>query len=279
MRSFAKAWLIPPRLFQKIAYTRAFIASRQAMDKVQTECRDIEKGNRCFIVGTGSSINQQDLTLLQGEIVIGVSGLFHHDAIQEIRPKYYVNPPIFKSHRSIHGEAPLVEKLHAMDSALREIRPTYFFDVSDQETLNRYALFQNQKIIWKNYLPWNGDEISQIDLRKMPNIKSVSESAIQIALFLGFDKIYLLGFDHDWYHGLFNYFDNSKVRQHQKMSEDEVREKHQFDSEFQMIRHAKIFNKYKKLYALKQNIFNANANPNSYVDTFPKVEYESLFAQ
>ena len=49
------------------------------------------------------------------------------------------------------------------------------------------------------------------------------------------------------------------------------------DSEFQMRRHAQIFNKYKKLFALKENIYNANANPNSYVDTFPKVKYEELF--
>ncbi|MDY0193864.1 MAG: hypothetical protein RBR93_10130 [Aliarcobacter butzleri] len=53
----------------------------------------------------------------------------------------------------------------------------------------------------------------------------------------------------------------------------------QWDSELHMINHAKIFKKYKALYQMKQNIFNANANENTYVDTFPKVKYEDLFSK
>ena len=30
---------------------------------------------------------------------------------------------------------------------------------------------------------------------------------------------------------------------------------------------------------MKQNIYNANANENTYVDTFPKVKYEDLFSK
>ena len=112
----------------------------------------------------------------------------------------------------------------------------------------------------------------------MPSVYSVSESAIQIALYLGFDEIYLLGFDHDWFNGLFNYsYDVNKVRKHFRKNADEVSKRMKIDSEFQMTRHAKIFNKYKKLFALKENIYNANANQNSYVDTFPKVKFEGLF--
>lgn len=49
------------------------------------------------------------------------------------------------------------------------------------------------------------------------------------------------------------------------------------DAEFQMRRHAYMFKKYKMLYKYKKNIFNANYNKNSYVDVFPKVDYDSLF--
>jgi hypothetical protein len=31
------------------------------------------------------------------------------------------------------------------------------------------------------------------------------------------------------------------------------------------------------LRAIKMNIYNANANPNTYVDVFPKVDFDSLF--
>ena len=49
------------------------------------------------------------------------------------------------------------------------------------------------------------------------------------------------------------------------------------DAEFQMRRHAYIFKKYKNLYSLKKNIFNANADPNHYMDVFPKVDFDKLF--
>ena len=49
------------------------------------------------------------------------------------------------------------------------------------------------------------------------------------------------------------------------------------DSEFQMRRHADIFKKYKYLYSLKRNIYNANANPKHYLDVFPMVDFDSLF--
>ena len=43
------------------------------------ELKNSEKGKRCFIIGTGSSIKEQNLTLLKDEIVIGVGGLFMHN--------------------------------------------------------------------------------------------------------------------------------------------------------------------------------------------------------
>ena len=93
-------------------------------------------------------------------------------------------------------------------------------------------------------------------------------------MYLGFENIYLLGIDHDWFNGPLRYFYDPNT-QH-KMKPDAERISFA-DAEFQMRRHAIIFKKYKYLYALKENIYNANANPDHYLDVFPKVDYESLF--
>jgi len=109
----------------------------------------------------------------------------------------------------------------------------------------------------------------------MPGIWSVSESAVQSAIYLGFKEIYILGFDHTWYDDIWDHFTDDYNDHFDKKKLNNCKE--WVDSEHEMIRHAHIFNKYKKLYKLKENIYNANADENSYVDTFPKVKYEDLF--
>lgn len=277
MKKFVKDWLLPPKILSKLIEYKIFTNNRYNKNIFQNNLKDSETGNRCFIVGTGSSLKEQDLKLLKNEIVIGVSGLYNHEDIKVINPKYYVNPSIFKSHSKYYEEEKFLHYLIDMDKEL--VNTTImFFDILDKKYIDKYKLFKNKKVIWKSYKTWNNSDIKTIDLGSLPSIWSVSESAIQIALYLGFERIYLLGFDHDWFNGLFNYaFDNNKARKHFNESSEEICKKFNIDSEFQMIRHAKIFNKYKKLYKLKKNIYNANANKNSYVDTFPKVVYEDLF--
>ena len=277
MKKFIRDWVLAPKVLPKVMKLKNKIIKSYDKSALNNELVNTEKGNRCFIVGTGSSIKQQNLKLLENEIVIGVSGLFNHDDIKIFNPKYYVNPPIFKDHSNYYGEEKFISYLSDMDEKLSN-DTIMFFDVLDKKYIDKYKLFQNKKIIWKNYEIWDGLDIHNINIYSLPSIWSVSEGAIQVALYLGFDEVHLLGFDHDWFNGLFNYaFSNEKARKHFKETAEEVSEKHNVDSEFQMRRHARIFDKYKKLFAIKQNIYNSNANANSYVDTFPKVKYEDLF--
>jgi hypothetical protein len=277
LKQFIKNWFLPPKISYKILEYKKFFENNFDRSVFNDLLRDSEKGKRCFIVGTGSSIKEQDMKLLADEIVIGVSGLYNHEDIDTLDPKYYVNPPVFKSHSKYYQEEQFIKYLKDMDQKLLD-NVTMFFDISDKKYIEKYDLFHTKKIVWKHYKVWDQSKITQINLDSLPSVWSVSESAIEIALYLGFDEIYLLGFDHDWFNGLFNYaFDTEKARKHLKKSADEVSKEHGIDSEFQMRRHAQIFKKYKELYAFKKNIYNANANLNSYVDTFPKVKYEELF--
>ena len=98
--------------------------------------------------------------------------------------------------------------------------------------------------------------------------------AITIALYLDFEKIYLLGFDHDWFKGPVIHFYDEKKEHAMKPTEKKLSFA---DAEFQMRRHAYIFRKYKCLYSLKKNIFNANSDPEHYMDVFPKVNFDTLF--
>ncbi|MDQ7004670.1 MAG: hypothetical protein Q9N67_07045 [Ghiorsea sp.] len=123
---------------------------------------------------------------------------------------------------------------------------------------------------------YDGGNISEIDLKYLEKGASVSELAISVALYLGFKENYILGFDHNWFEGG-GYFDNEKYNKYFEDTTAERFKRLKLDSLYHMQIHSKIFYKYKQLQKLKSNIYNANANANSYVDAFPKVDFHELF--
>lgn len=230
--------------------------------------KDRHLGQRCFILGTGSSIAQQDLKKLAGEVVISISNFFVHPDMSVISPKYHILPPVFASHGQLTSADKYLEWFADMEE--KTFDAEMFFHIGDRIKLTNYGLYKNKTVHWVDYDgPWDEKPIAELNLAKIPPIWSVSETAITVAIYLGFSEIYLLGFDHDWFNGPLVHFYKDK-EEHKEMVSFA-------DSEFQMRRHAYIFKKYKCLYSLNQNIFNANANPDSYVDVFPKVNYNSLF--
>jgi hypothetical protein len=189
------------------------------------------------------------------------------------RKKYHVLPPLLASHSQYNSAEKFIEWLKEMD--LKTGAAEYFFHIGDKKLVDSNLLFKNKNIYWNEYAPWDENKpIDKIDFTEIPNIWSVSEYAITLAIYMGFEKIYLIGIDHDWFNGPMVYFYDKK-NEH-KLQPDEKNIDF-VDSEYQMRRHAYIFRKYKNLYNMKKNIYNANANPKTYVDVFPKVDYDSLF--
>ena len=239
----------------------------------QTSClKDRHVGRRCFVLGAGGSVNSQNLKKLQGEFVISVSNTFVHPDIAVIRPRYHVTPAILQGHGGIYELDSFISWLHEMEAATDYAE--MIFHVGDRSWIESNGLFKDRQIHWVRYTSVSDYTSSPIDLGKVPYIRSVSEMAITLAVYLGFDQIYLLGIDHDWFNGALVYFYDHKT---QHAVRPDIKNFDWVDSEFQMRRHAEIFKKYKYLQSIKHNIYNANADPKHYLDVFPKVDYEALF--
>ena len=279
IKNFIDGWLLPPKLKVHAQIVRDKIKNRlkygTEVFKKNEALRDIHVNDRCFVIGTGPSINKQDLTKLKDEIVIGVSGLYSHKDIEVFMPKYYVMSPVFRHHGNVASEETFVRRFQEMDEVLDDTT-SMFLDIGDKPYIDKYGLFKNKEIYWMSYILWNEELLTEINLSNAPEIKTASETILTVALFLGFKEIYMLGFDHDWFNGTNHHFNQETYNKYFK-SGKEISQESGFDSEFQMQAHATMFKKYKAFYALRQNIFNANANENTYVDTFPKVKYEELF--
>lgn len=279
-KGFIEQWLLSPGLRQKLTMTKARLklVLKSADDKrllAETkQCKDRHPGSRCFILGGGSSIKSQDIKQLEGEIVLSVSNTFVHPDFQRIKPHYHLVPSLIESHGEIHKKEEFISWLKEMESSTGDAE--MFFHIGDRKMIEGNGLFKNRTIHWVEYTWWDGDFSTSIDLMRVPHVMSVSELAITVALHLGFDNIYLIGIDHDWFNGLHIYFYDHTKEHVMRPAKNDLSF---VDSEFQMRRHAEIFKKYKYLYSVKRNIFNANSNHNHYLDVFPKVHFDSLFTE
>lgn len=283
-KQFVRQWLIPSGVRHVLSKIRRSQKPQPALPtllspeeisllKMNEELKDRHVGSRCFILGAGSSVKEQDISKLEGEFVISVSNTFVHPDFFRIKPRYHVLPSLLKSHGQFQTEEKFVGWLREMEIATGEAE--MFMHIGDRAMVERNGLFKNRIIHWVEFaVGWDENFSAPITLARVPPIWSVSELALTVAVYLGFDKIYLVGIDHDWFNGVLVYFYDPAKEHSMRPDQSDLSF---VDSEFQMRRHAYIFRKYKYLNSIKKNIYNANANPKHYLDVFPKVEYDSLF--
>ena len=274
-KEFLRQWIVPPKIITLFSASKDFVKNFSLTNKYLLKrsraLKNKHTGSRCFILGSGSSISSQNIKKLKFEHVISVSNTFVHPDFNIIKPKYHAIPPLLASHGKLYSEEQLVKWLKAIEVGTGQAE--MFFYIGDRKMIESNNLFQNRIIHWVDY-SWAASNNKPVNINKIYPINSVSELAITIAIYLGFDEIYLLGIDHDWFRGPLVYFDGYK--ENHKLSPTEANISF-LDAECQMRRHADIFKRYKYLFSLRNNIYNANSNPNNYVDVFPKVDYELLF--
>ncbi len=280
IKQLLKQWVIPPaplRVWQLLFASKkcdSFTKEQKILLDENKIIKDRHCGQRCFILGAGSSVKKQDLTKLDGECILAVSNTFVHPDYPTIKPQYHILPSVIGGHGKLYSLEKFVDWFREMEQ--KTLDAEMFLHIGDKDIIDNNGLFKDKVIHWNEYVPWDEKCDFPLDISHVPSVWSVSEFAITVALYLGFDKIYLLGFDHDWFNGPLVYF----YDYHTEHKLEPSAEKLLFaDAEFQMLRHARIFKKYKCLYQMKQNIYNANADPNHYMDVFPKVDYNSLFGE
>lgn len=148
-------------------------------------------GQRCFIVGNGPSIKQQDLTLLKNEFTFCVNHFYRHAQITEICPNYYaiIDPKL------ITGEWPL----SMLDEITQQCPEAEFLLAANYQDIPAIKAFaQKAKVYWiyPNQLVHQGFSCST-DLTGCLGGVTVVTLCLFAAIYMGFKDIYLLGVDCD----------------------------------------------------------------------------------
>ncbi len=166
--------------------------------------KDKYKGDRCFILGNGPSLNRTDLSKLKNEISFGSNGIFHIFEENDYRPTYFTVVDFIFAKNYSKTINNIIKKPNITGILLNSLRKDIQGDSST---------------IWINFLPtWaNGHytqytpenltphferpllpEFSEDIVRGIHDGGTVTYINLQLALYMGFKEIYLIGIDHNY---------------------------------------------------------------------------------
>ncbi|MGI2853521.1 motility associated factor glycosyltransferase family protein [Shewanella algae] len=154
-----------------------------------SKLRDKYKGKRAFVIGNGPSLNNHDLSLLKEEYTFAVNGIFYKTKSDGFVPTFYV-----------------VEDRHVMLDNLDEINDFNakykFFPVDYRSKIKNRKncwFFRMDKGYYNKTSPYFAIPRFSTDMNdKLYCGQSVTMINLQIAYYLGFDEVYLIGMDHSY---------------------------------------------------------------------------------
>ena len=147
------------------------------------------KGERCFIIGNGPSLNKHDLALLKNEYSFGVNSFYYKTKETGFTPTFFV-----------------VEDNAVMKDNAEEIRnydaPYKFFPTNYRnlhpDADNTY-FFKMNRGFYEKSSPYYCVPRFSADASKMLYCgQSVTYINLQLAFFMGFTEVYLIGMDFDY---------------------------------------------------------------------------------
>ena len=174
-------------LYQDLIYEKDVIKNKSL--------KDAYKNQRCFIFGTGVSLNDINLSLLAGEYTFGCNYLYAHKNFEELNIDFFtVVAPVRKFNYGNHYDTPL-SYYKDINNSCKNKDTTFFFSCDNKNYFNSNALFQNRKVHYvKLKIPSKDSELLENDLSKRTTMYcGVLGFMISAAIYMGFKELYLCG--------------------------------------------------------------------------------------
>ena len=162
--------------------------------------KNIHRGQRCFIVGNGPSLNKMDLSKLEGEYVFCTNAFFLMFPRIKWRPQYYTAVDT----RVIPDRAKDIIAMHEKHPDMTLFLPSALVDHQTKETTPtesiippaRNRFYFTQRYPHDDHLPYSAFSLEADKYLIQPY--TVTITALQLAIYLGFDPIYLIGCDTEY---------------------------------------------------------------------------------
>lgn len=182
LRSIARKF-IPKRVLEQPGYKKGF-------DRVELQkLKDKFSGQRCFIVGNGPSLNKLDLSLLKNEYSFAVNGIFYKTREMGYRPTFYVV-------EDRHVMADNIEEINKYECNYKFFPSAYKDQIKNKA--NTYFFNMDVGFYVKESKHYEKSRFSKDCSEVIYCGQSVTFINLQLAYYLGFTKIYLIGMDFEY---------------------------------------------------------------------------------
>lgn len=187
-------------ILQKLRYSRYYKYS--SLLKKNITLKGKYNGKRCFVIGNGPSINNMNLAVLENEYVYIVNDFVRHKDINIIKPTFYSAIEPFKTLYNYPSDHPynIYNYFSRIDNALSELDVVLLLLAEYKDFILKNNFFKNKNIFYLasgNSILTNklNDDITK------PNsfMMGVVFSAICNCAYMGFNEIYFIGCDCDYF--------------------------------------------------------------------------------
>ena len=184
---------------QFLDFRRQYFADSGELDQIQS-LAGRHAGKRCFIIGNGPSLNEQDLSFLRDEVTLVSNWFVNAGQYAQIDPKYYC----VSSHEMFGGwnkPDPFLNQDFYLAMQKKARGAHKFFSFAFKDYIREAGLFLDEKV---NYLLFERpkrlvDEVGEINLdltRQLDDGYTVIQTmCVPLAVHLGCTEIYLIGCD------------------------------------------------------------------------------------
>lgn len=251
----------------------------QSCRKKMQSWANIHCGERCFIIGNGPSLRYEDLELIKKEYTFGCNSIYALFEKSDWRPTYYVyldrmgineKGQDFEWVKNISKECPY--SFFPIDSCMHKYKGQfdnfYFFQTDSAKNRNTGR-------------PFFSDQCD----KKIYSATTVTYVMIQMAVYMGFKEIYLLGIDFTFSEE--RYVDgtivrNGEVVNHFKDIEKEEKNYKNISKVYNTPYYAtidiqKMGYEVANEYARKNGIKIYNATRGGKLEVFDRVDFDTLF--
>ena len=148
--------------------------------------KDKHKGQRCFIIGNGPSLRVEDLELLKDEITFASNYIFKMYDQTQWRPTYYCN-----------SDLGVLQKIKNEPLFWKSEAKCNFFQYNARFILEN-GFPENSVCVYLRELKNQAVAFSSTIDKIVYDAATVTYIMLQLACYMGFSEIYLLGIDHNY---------------------------------------------------------------------------------
>lgn len=174
---------------------------KSCYEKLRT-IKDKHKGERCFIVATGPSLKTEDLEKLKNEVTFSMNSICFAFNETDWRPTYYgIQFDVLYKELKEHIDKLEVDGVFIADNISKIV------EVKDDHYIYPLNLLNHTKRHRKFHSKFSANAFAEVF-----DGYSITYSLIQIAVYMGFNEIYLLGVDNNYSNNMHHHFKDYKFK-------------------------------------------------------------------